>query len=81
MDCSHINTGQSDSVNVWTPACNDTASTNVIRAIQEERKATGLDIEVNLVGQHSRQQYRHSGQHLQTIESCKVGERGRSKLA
>jgi len=38
-------------------------------------------MEVNPAGQHSSQQYRYSGQHLQAIESGKAGEGGRCKLA
>ena len=65
----------------WTSTYNDAVSANDIRTIQEERKAPGLGIEVNLVGQHSSQQYRHSGQHLQAIESGKAEEGGCRKLA
>jgi len=53
VDCSHINTGRSHSVTVWTPSYNETASTNVIRAIQEGRKAPGLGIEVNTVASNT----------------------------
>jgi len=82
VDCSRINTGQSHSVRVWTLSTNDTVSADVW-AIKEEGKAPGIDIEVNLAGQHSGQQYRHSGQqqHPQVIKSGKARRRRRCQLA
>ena len=83
MNRSRLNTRQSHSVRVWTPSTNDSVSANVIRTIQEERKASGLGIEVNPAGQHSSQQYRYSGQqqHSQAIESGKARRRRRRQLA